>query len=238
MGKKLEIENFKQYFEQKELVTFQDIVTFYHANEPSVPRTTINWRIYKLVQIGVLKRVGKGLYQLGKSKIFIPIINNKMQKIETFLKNTFPFATYCQWDLSQINSFLHHLINFNVLFVDVEKDVVDSAYNALREKFTKVMAVQNLYDGLSNFKDYIIVRPLVSEAPIQKTGKIHTAMLEKMLVDLAVDKEFMLFQGSEIYTIFESAFEQYTINQNTLLRYASRKNKREEIEKIKTINWQ
>jgi DNA-binding Lrp family transcriptional regulator len=238
MGKKLKIEKFKQYFEQKGFIFFQDVVNFYHANEPLTPHTTINWRIYKLVQLGVLKRVGKGLYQLGESKIFIPATNGKMQKIETLLKDTFPFAAYCQWDLSLMNSFLHHLINFNILFVDVEKDAVDAAYNALREKFTKVMAVQNLYDELSNFKDYIIVRPLVSEAPIQKIGKIYTATLEKILVDLAVDKEFMLFQGSEIYAIFESVFEQYTINQNTLLRYASRKNKRKEIEKIITINRQ
>jgi len=238
MTKGLDIHTLKQYFENKELITFQDIENYYRTSEPTAPYSTINWRIYKLVQLGMLQRIGKGLYQLGKATIFVPPINSKMQKIETFLQKRFPFAQYCQWDLSRMNSFLHHLINFNVSFVDVEKDAVDSVYYALKEQFPKVMAVQNLYEGLPEFNNYIIVRPLVTEAPIQKTGKIHTATLEKILVDLAVDKEFMSFQGSEIYAVFESAMEKYTINQNTLLRYAARKNKKEEILKIITINRQ
>ena len=196
MAKRLDIHDIKQHFENKEIITFQDVENYYRTSESEIPYTTINWRIYKLVQLGVLQRIGKGLYQFGKATIFVPPINSKMQKIETFLQKRFPFAQYCQWDLSRINSFAHHLINFNVSFVDVEKNAVDSAYYALKEQFPKVMAVQNLYDGLSEFKNYIIVRPLITEAPIQKTGKIHTATLEKILVDLAVDKEFMPFQGS------------------------------------------
>jgi len=238
MVKKLDTYNFEQYFENKKIITFQDIKNYYYASEPTVPYTTINWRIHKLVKLGILQRTGKGLYQLGKANVYIPPINNKMQKIELFLRKKFPFAQYCQWDLSRINSFAHHLINFNTSFVDVEKDAVDSAYYALKEQFPKVMAVQNLYEGLSEFNNYIIVRPLITEAPVQKTGKIHTATLEKILVDLAVDKEFMPFQGGEIYAIFGSAMEQYTINQNTLLRYAARKNKREDVSKLITINRQ
>ena len=216
MAKGLDTQDLKQYFENKEVIAFQDIENYYRTNEPKVPYTTINWRIYKLVKLGVLQRIGKGLYQFGKTTIFIPPISSKMQKIETFLQKRFPFVQYCQWDLSRINSFAHHLINFNVLFVDVEKDAVDSVYYALKEQYPNIMAVQNLYDGLSEFNNYIVVRPLITESPIHKTGKIHTATLEKILVDLAIDKEFMLFQGSEIYAIFESAMEQYTINQNII----------------------
>jgi len=238
MAKGLDTDNFKRYFESKDVIYFQDVENYYRTNEPEIPYTTINWRIYKLVQSGVLQRIGKGLYKLGKATVFVPPTNNKMQKIEVFLQKRFPFAQYCQWDLSRINSFAHHLINFNVSFVDVEKDAADSAYYALKEQFSKVIAVQNLYDALSEFKNYIIVRPLITEAPIQKTGKIHTPTLEKILVDLAVDKEFLPFQGSEIYTLFDSAMKQYTINQNTLLRYAARKNKKEDIRKIISINRQ
>ena len=238
MANILDTHNFKQYFENKEIITFRDIENYYRTNESEIPYTTINWRIYKLVQLGILQRVGKGLYQHGKTNIFVPPISGKMQKIEVCLQKRFPFAQYCQWDLSRINAFAHHLINFNVSFVDVEKGAVDSVCYALKEQFSKVIAVQNLYDGLSEFDNYIIVRPLITEAPTQKTGKIHMATLEKILVDLASDKEFMPFQGSEIYAIFESAMEQYTINQNTLFRYAARKNKKEEIKKMITINRQ
>jgi hypothetical protein len=60
-----------------------------------------------------------------------------------------------------------------------------------------------------------------------------------MLVDLTTDKELVSFQGNEIYHIYKNAFDKYTVNQQTMLRYAGRKNKREEIENIlKTINRQ
>jgi hypothetical protein len=238
MTKTIDIVKFKKNLKGKSVITTENIASYYWLKEPDIPKTTINWRIYILVKIGILKRVGKGLFQFGETQNFVPKTNHKMQTVESFLQKRFPFIRYCQWELSQINSFAQHLVNFNVLFVDVERDAVDSVYHALKEKFSNVMAVQNLYDSLNEFNNYIIVRPLVTEAPIQKIEKIHSATLEKMLVDLAVDKEFVSFQGNEIFTIFKSAFEQYTINQTALLRYANRKNKKNEIKKIITINRQ
>ena len=53
-----------------------------------------------------------------------------------------------------------------------------------------------------------------------------------MLVDLYCDVElFQFYQGKEKNTIFKEAFSKYTINKSKLLRYASRRGKKEEIEK-------
>jgi hypothetical protein len=223
----------------KTIITLNDIDTYYRETEPSIPKTTVNWRVYHLVQSGILQRTGKGLYQLGEMQVFTPKVSNKMKRIGQFLKKRFPFIQYCLWDLSYINYFSQHLINFNVLFVDVERDVVDAVYYALKEELPKVMSINHLYDNLSEFNDTVFVRPLVTESPIRKVGNIPMTTLEKMLVDLATDKEFISFQGNEIYTIFRTAFEKYTVNQNTLLRYASRKHKKEETKTIiTTINRQ
>jgi hypothetical protein len=238
VAKKTDTDNFKEYFDNKPVITLHDIENYYRISEPAIPKTTVNWRVHNLVHSGVLQRIGKGLYRFGKTKNFVQQTKKKKKKIEVFLQKKFPFVRYCQWDLSHINSFSHHLINYNVLFVDVEKDAVDAVYYALKENFVKVMAIKNLYDDLSEFNNYFFVRPLITEAPIQKTKNIFTATLEKTLVDLAVDKEFFSFQGNEIFTIFHTAFERYTINQNTLFRYAARKNKKEEIKNIITINRQ
>ena len=52
-----------------------------------------------------------------------------------------------------------------------------------------------------------------------------------MLVDLFSDTViFDLFQGNERSIIYTEAFEKYTINNNKLLRYASRRGKKEEIQ--------
>ncbi|MDR3187945.1 MAG: hypothetical protein LBT94_02005 [Prevotellaceae bacterium] len=220
-------------------ITLNDMDTFYREAEPCIPKATVSWRVHNLVRLGVLRRTGKGLYRFGEMRVFTPNTDGKMKRIGRFLKTRFPFARYCLWDLSCVNQFSRHLINFNVLFVDVERDAVDAAYHALKETLSKVMSINHLYDNLSEFDGTVFVRPLVTESPVRKEENIPVATLEKMLVDLATDREFISFQGNEIYTIFEAAFEKYTVNQNTLLRYASRKHKKEEIEKIiATINRQ
>jgi hypothetical protein len=234
-----DINKMKERLGGKTIMMLNDIDAFYREKEPSIPKTTVNWRIYNLVQSGILQRTGKGLYQFGKMQVFTPEPNGKMKRIEQFLKRRFPFIQYCLWDLSYINYFSRHLINFNVLFVDVERDAVNAVYYALREKNQKALLINYLYDNLSEFNGSVFVRPLITESPVCKVGNIPMTTLEKMLVDLATDKEFISFQGNEIYTIFETALEKYTVHQNTMLRYASRKHKKEEIEQIiETINRQ
>jgi DNA-binding Lrp family transcriptional regulator len=220
-------------------ITLNDLDAFYRETDPCIPKTTVNWRVHDLVRSGILQRTGKGVYRFGEMQIFMPKANSRMKRIGRFLKKRFPLIQYCLWDLSCINYFSQHLINFNVLFVDVERDAVDAVYRALKEELPKVMSIHHLYDNLSEFDGAVFVRSLVSESPVRKVENIPVTTLEKLLVDLATDKEFISFQDNEIYTIFETAFEKYTVNRNTLLRYASRKHKKEETEKIiTTINRQ
>lgn len=239
MSKKTNIDELRKEFEGKNIFELKDITTFYKRTEPAVLQTTINWRVHTLVQDGILQRVGKGLYRLGKTEIFVPKISNKIKSISQLINKQFPFVNYCQWELLYVNYFSQHLINFNILFVDVEKDALDSVYYALKEQHSKVMLISNLYGDLSDFNNSIFVRPLISDSPIQKNKNCYMATLEKMLVDLATDKELISFQGNEIYTIIRTASQKYTINQSTMLRYAGRKHKREEVSRIlETINSQ
>ena len=239
MNGKLEIDRLQEQLGDKSILSLRDIDTFYREKEPSIPKTTVSWRIYSLLQQGILQRVGHGKYSFGKARYFIPKVSNKMKQTGQTINKKFPFIRYCQWELSPVNMFAQHLINFNVLFIDVERDAVESVYYELKETYSKVMLLQNLYDSLSEFADTIIVRTLVTDSPIQKKDNTYVITLEKMLVDLCTDKEFVSFQGNEIYHIYENAFEAYTINEQTMLRYAGRKAKIEEVETVlKTINRQ
>lgn len=232
MRTKLNIEEFKNQFVGKSAIQVFDIYSFYSQKEPEIKQSTIYLRIKALVKDGILQRTGRGQYHLGKNELFVPQVTHKMKDIEKIIENKFLFTKYCQWELSYVNRFSRHLINFNVQFVDVERDMIKPMYYALKEKFPDVMLASNLYDHISEFKNTIIVRPLISESPVQKNDNTYTAALEKILVDFATDEEFISFRGNEIYTIFSTAFKKYTLNRNTMLRYAARKHKRDEIEKL------
>ncbi len=55
-----------------------------------VKKTTVNWRIYEMVQQGILQRVGRGMFVVGKELKYIPEISTKEIKISNLLKKEFP----------------------------------------------------------------------------------------------------------------------------------------------------
>ncbi len=219
----------------KDIITTAD----FFALMPDVPRPTVYTRINKLIRDNVIYKVGKGLYRKGKANGFTQVVSPAAKKIYTSIGGEFPYISICVWDMSGLNSILHHLINFNITIVDVDRDAVESVYWHLKETGYQVITTKRMFDNLSDYADYVLVRPLITEAPTQKTGNIVTASIEKILVDLAHDKEFAMFQGYEIFRIFENAFEQYGINQSKMMRYARRRGCATEIgEIINQINRQ
>jgi hypothetical protein len=62
---------------------------FYVGFEPTAKATTINWRVYALLQSGVHSRVGRGKLTLGKSRIFILLLTTRIKNIYTRLHKQF-----------------------------------------------------------------------------------------------------------------------------------------------------
>jgi DNA-binding Lrp family transcriptional regulator len=227
------------HFSRQETFNVADIFRFYSEQNPNISQTTVNYRIYDLVQSGVIKRVGRGVYRLGKSNIFQMDLSPQLKKIACYIKKEFPYTNFCVWELSSINLFSHNLINFNLMFIDVERDAVNAVYYRLKEKQKNVVNIRKTYEDIADLAGSVCIRPFVSHAPTQKQEQISVASLEKILVDLATDKEFFPFQGNEIFSIYENAFEKYTLNESSMLRYAARKEKRVNVaEIIKTIKRQ
>jgi hypothetical protein len=118
------------------------------------------------------------------------------------------------------------------LLVEVDKDVTQSVFHFLTEK-KKNIFLEPTADVLSLYasreKNAVIIGSLVSESPVQLIQNVSTITLEKALVDIFCDELlFAAQQGSEMQTIFRNAFENYTINENKMLRYADRRRKKEQ----------
>ena len=94
----MKIKQFLQRFDHQKVFTIKDVKIFYSILEESISNSTINWRINKLVQSGVISRVGRGKYIVGSSSDFKPIIGRKEKSIASHVKNHFPFIDYCVWN--------------------------------------------------------------------------------------------------------------------------------------------
>lgn len=228
---KLNIDKLKEHFKDEKVFEIMDISSFYRSIDSDINQNTINWRIYSLVQMGILNRIGRGKFETGEGKTYCPEIPPKLKTIHSKLKKEFPYLKFYIWHTSALNEFmLHQSSNFYVL-VEVEKDVTQSVFYFLKEANYSVF-IDPTNDLLDKYlplnKDSIIVKTLVTEAPIQNIEGISAPSLEKMLVDIFCDKViFSAQQGVEMRTIFQEAFSKYTINESRMYRYADRRGKKE-----------
>ena len=117
--------------------------------------------------------------------------------------------------------------------LEVEKEVMESVFYTLKEQGKEVFLdpSQEIIDKyVVNANEPIIIKRLTTEAPTQKVNKVVTQTIEKLLVDIYCDPIlFAAQQGVELKRIYQTAFDKYNVNNTKMLRYASRRNKREEI---------
>ena len=154
-----------------------------------------------------------------------------MKSIYKKLKKEFPYLKTCIWNTSILNEFMVHQPGRFYLIVEVEKEATLSVFYFLKE-FYQPIFFEPTNDILNKYlpidKEAIIIKPLVSESSVQNTNGVDTVSIEKLLVDILCDKVvFSAHQGAEMRTIFNEAFAKYSVNQDRMLRYASRRGKKE-----------
>ena len=232
----LDADSLVQHFKDKNIIEMANIADFYRITDEQIKLTTIRWRVYLLVQKGVLQRVGRGKFCLGKSITYIPEISPKIKSLYNKISKEFPYSLFCIWHTSLFNEFMQHQMGKFYFIIEVEKDAAEAVFYSLKEKNLSVFLNPNqviLDKYTPENKDIYIVKTLVSEAPTQKVGGICTTSIEKMLVDIFCDETlFAAQQGAEMRTIFNEVWSKFTINQSKMLRYADRRK-----QKIDFINY-
>ena len=222
-------------FTRKELIA--DFRNFKQINSAG----SLSEQLNRLVKSGLLIRLERGIYSLpdNTKKDFKVVCSEEMRKINQQIGSQFPFVEYCLWSGSALMPYMHHIPNLNLVFVDIEREVAESVFNLLNTDSNKrVFLIPRLtdFERYINTSKAIIIRPLISESPLQLVDGIYTPTIEKILVDIVGDVEFSFLQGSEINYVFTTIFEKHNVNKNKLLRYATRRGRKEEVEQLLNAN--
>jgi hypothetical protein len=228
MKKRFDKDNFLEYFSDRKSFSIKELNDYFMLINPDVKNGTLSWRVYDLISRGIITRIGRGIYSLGSERKFVHSISDMQKKISNVIKRNFPYARYCIWDLSVIKEFLQHIFGINFLIVEVEREAVRSVYNSLKEKNISVFYEPKeslIEEYVINIRNPVIVKTLVSEAPLSEQERVPVPDLEKILVDIFSDKELFYFiQGNEKFYILINAINIYTLNYDKLNRYAKRRN--------------
>lgn len=204
-------------------------------------RSSLSEQLNRLLKSGQLIRLERGIYTLpdNAKKDFSIVCSEEIKNINQQIKTRFSFADYCIWSGSALLPYMHHIPFLSFVLVDVEREVAESVFNLLNSNSTQRVY---LMPSLTDFERYIntnqaiIIRPLISESPLQLVEGINTPTIEKILVDIVGDVEFSFLQGTEINYVYTTIFERHSINKNKLLRYATRRGRKQEVEELLKTN--
>lgn len=230
MGTDFLTHQLEEKFKGREYITRNELYEFYKSFEPGLSQATFSWRIHNLKEKNVLQSVKRSVYALVEKKIFQPVFTPKLKTLGIKVTKEFPTANNCVWDTKWLNEWTIHQSGKFLTVVEVEASATESVFYFLKDAdYRNVFLNPNediidryIYDQIES----IIVKTLVTKAPIQHKSHLSFPTLEKILVDLFIDKKlYVPFQGGELIHIFNSVYKDYNINFTKLLAYAKRRGK-------------
>lgn len=228
----------ESYFKEQSTISKEKLVNCMVLDFPELKQSTINVYLSRLKKEGLIKNPARGMYALKEKKTYNPVVDSYLKRLFNKIKKDYPFVEFCIWDTKWLNEFMRHQPFKYYMVLELDKDVTEAVFHALKEQGKQVYIEPdaetfNLY--INNSEDVIILKHLISEAPLQEINKITLPTLEKLLVDMTIDTKLYAAQQSEIEFIYTSAFEKYEVNKNKMKRYAYRRNRENEVENLTNL---
>ena len=133
-------------------------------------------------------------------------------------------------------SFMINLPMIDFILVDVEKVGIESVFDTLQNmELGRNILMTPSKEECKRYlwgTNAIVVRQLIGQSPLTVVDGCVVPRIEKILVDLVGDNELFFASGVETYNIYEFARERINVNMSKLLRYASRRNRKNKVEEI------
>lgn len=217
-----------KYITDKNKETFDknEIYKFYFKIYKNTNIRSFENAITYLKSNNIISEIEKDKYILVTKTIYKYKETDEEKKIYDIIKKEYPQINFIVWNTKVINEFtLHYVIN-NYIVIEVEKIAIDLIVNLLKARYIKKYTIltqdilNNNRDLFSNTENFIIVKPLHSRSPLDTRNKYKYISIEKMMVDLYVDKLYVQYQGRELQTIYQNIFEKYDINMKKVTKYA------------------
>lgn len=231
------IENtIESYFKSNTQLSRKELGILINRDFPELSEGTITVYLSKLKKASKINNPARGFYSISDKQIFNPEINQNLKKIYNKIHKEFPFIDVCVWNTKWLNDLMRHQPFKNFTIIEVDKDAEEQVFNAVNE-WTKNVYFNPNEEILeryisSNTEEVTIIKNLVTESPTTKNNKIAIPTLEKLLVDIIIDKELFAAQQGELDFIYKAAFNKYDINKAKMKRYAIRRNKEQELEQM------
>ena len=238
MAKSL-VKHIDNYFIGNLRLSKHSLVDLIKNDFPNWADNTINMYLSKLKKEGIINTPSRGIYELATFNYFQPKISSDLIKIFNKIKKEFPYITFCIWESSWLNDFMRHQPFKNNIIIEVEKDACEAVFRFLSETKNNVFLNpdEEIFDRyIHNQDEVILLKNLVSEAPLTEVQNITIPTLEKLLVDMLIDTNLFSAQQNEKEFIMKTATNKFSLNILKMRRYAIRRNREKEIDYLINIS--
>lgn len=223
-------DNIIAYAESRTQFSVDDLIS---SIAKGMERNTLSWHLSNLCKLGKLRRIGRGLYSTQTKTAYSIKASKKVRSLYRSLHKDFPFADFCLYDGLLLMPLLHDLSPNSTIYIETNRDVMESVFNHLGQKYQGRLFLAPTKEMTSKYIDLaqenIIIKPLITESPLTEDDGVPMPTLEKILVDTRVDADFFYLHGYENLEMLRTAIAHYDVNQTRLLRYADRRNEKENI---------
>ncbi|MFZ2431923.1 MAG: DUF6577 family protein [Lutibacter sp.] len=235
------IENtIESYFKSNTQLSRKEIGSLINNDFPELSEGTISVYLSKLKKAGKINNPARGIYSITDKQIFNPEVTQNLKNLYNKIHKEFPFIEICVWNTKWLSDLMRHQPFKNYTIIEVDKEASEQVFNTVNEfiKNVYINPDEEIFERYisSNTEEVTIIKNLVTESPTVKNNKIGIPALEKLLVDIIIDEELFAAQQGELNFIYKTAFNKYDINELKMKRYAARRNRETEVEKLINIS--
>lgn len=212
-----------QCISDKQIVSIRDIAQIF-----GLKPTTAKIYLSRLAQTRSIKKVGRGLYQIGKGEPIVMRPSPELAKIASELREAFPMAKFAIWSLQMLSGYSHYMIGKDLVFIETSKMLSASMRDVLASKGYRTV----LKPGKRDFQEYTYY-PEMPIFILERKEQYGLMMFEGNLIPAPeriwadvfylVTRKNLTFDPFELGVIFSAMVDWEVINFSRLLRYSERR---------------
>jgi hypothetical protein len=182
----------------------------------------------RLAQMGEIKSIGSGLYQVAIGETVVMKPSPDTSKIAGVLRDAFPMAKFAIWSLQMLSDYSHYMIGKDLVFIEASKILSVSIRDMLISKGYRVVLQPEKRD-FQEFTYYperpIFILERKEQYGLTTFGDNLIPTPERIWADVYYfsTRKGFVFDSFELGLIFAAMVDKGEINFDRLLRYAGRR---------------
>lgn len=235
MRNKTVIDAIREFIEGKAYFSIKALKRYLEKQKMVFRDRTVIQHLYNMRDAGEIFNSGYGWFSTVPDSV-MDISDDSVSNLTQLINVKFPFLDFTIWSTRQIFNYFHHLPAMHLIMIYADSDALRSLFDFLVVK--KYTVYNNPSKEILNRhwipeQDTVILRPQISQAPVSGTEIFQFATIEKILVDLYLEKKRLMYMdGAEFERVLNNILFKNRLNISTLLRYAGRRGVRKNIERL------